>query len=149
MHRHAYAGRKLSRSRDQRKALLRGLATNLVEKETITTTMAKAKELAPYAERLVSQAKRGGLQARRQVAREITTDGAAKKLVEDLGPRFKDRNGGYVSVKAAGWRKGDQAAMATVSLTEKPVAKAKPEEKVPAKPKPKSKAKAVAKKEKA
>lgn len=118
MHRHSYTGRKLSRTRDQRRALLKGLAEALVIKERITTTKPKAKEIAPYLERLITKAAQNTLHSRRQVRAAVNTLEAADKLCNDLGPRFKERPGGYTRIQPAGFRRGDNAEMATVSLVE-------------------------------
>lgn len=142
MHRHRYSGRKLSRARDQRRALLKGLATSLVLEEKITTTKPKAKEVAPYLEALVTKAKKGDLNGRRQVLAAISTETAVKKLYEELIPRFSSRSSGFTRIKPAGWRRGDNAELATVSLTAE-VAKKTEEKATKAK---KSKAKPTAKK---
>jgi large subunit ribosomal protein L17 len=116
MHRHSYQGRKFSRERDQRRALLKSLANSLVLFETMTTTVAKAKEVAPYVEKLVSFAKTGTLADRRVLRSRLTTDQAVKKLVEELAPAWKERQGGYTRVIKAGNRGGDNAPVAVVSL---------------------------------
>lgn len=120
MHHHSNSGRKLSRKRDQRRALLKGMANSLVLEEKIVTTKPKAKEVAPYVERLVSKAKVGSLHSRRQLQTLVTTDKAVRKLIDDLAPRFSKRNGGYTRIKTAGYRQGDDAELATVSFTEEP-----------------------------
>lgn len=117
MHRHVYKGKKLSRERGQRRALMKGLATSLVLKEKITTTKPKAKELIRYTERLIAQAKKGGLHGRRQVQSGVSTEAAMHKLVDELAPRFKSRPSGFISIKEAGWRKGDDSRLATVGFT--------------------------------
>ena len=129
MHRHVYSGRKLSRTSAQRQALIKGLATSLIVEEQITTTKPKAKEVIPYFERVVTKAKRGGLHSRRQVLAAISTETAVRKLYEELVPRFGERSSGFVSLKPAGWRRGDNAELATLSLTAQPGKK-------PATPKP-------------
>lgn len=118
MHHHSNSGRKLSRQRDQRRALLKGMANSMVLEEKIVTTKPKAKEVAPYVERLISKAKVGTLHSRRQLLRLVTTDQAVRKLVDDLAPRFASRNGGYTRIKSAGYRQGDDAELAQVSFTE-------------------------------
>src|SRR5687767_14211641 len=123
MHHHQLTTKKLSRERDQRRALLKGLATSLVMEEKVTTTKPKSKLLQPYIERLITKAKQGGLARRRQALAALSTDEAATKLFEDLGKRFAKRAGGYTRIKAAGWRRGDNAELATISFTEQPVAK--------------------------
>jgi large subunit ribosomal protein L17 len=119
MHRHGYKGRKLQLEAGPRKALIRGQITSLVLHEQITTTEAKAKEIAPRFEKLVTKAKKGDLHNRRQIRSILLTDKATEKLVEEIAPAFKDRNGGYTRVVKVGNRLGDNAAMATVMLTEK------------------------------
>ena len=116
MHRHSYQGRKLQRDRDTRRALLRGLVTSLVMHESITTTVAKAKEAAPLFERLVSKAKQGSLHDQRQLRSILLTEVAAQKLIQELAPAFKDRTGGYTRIIKAGNRRGDNAPMAQLSL---------------------------------
>ena len=119
MHHHKLAGHKLSRERDQRRALLKGLANSLVLNESITTTKPKAKSVQPYIERLITKCKQGGLHQRRQVLTQLNR-GATEKLFADLAQRFAKRNGGYTRLQAAGWRRGDNAQLATISFTEKP-----------------------------
>ncbi len=120
MHRHGYSGRKLQREAGPRRALVRGLVTSLVLHEQIVTTEAKAKEAAPYFERLVTKAKKGGLHQRRQIRAFLLTDKATEKMVQVLAPVFADRNGGYTRVVKLGNRQGDNAPMAALMLTEKP-----------------------------
>ena len=124
MHRHGYQGRKLQRAAGPRRALVRGQVTSLVLYEQITTTEAKAKEMAPYFERLVTKAKKGDLHNRRQIRAFLLTDKATEKLVTQIAPAFKDRAGGYTRVVKLGNRQGDNASMAAVMLTEKPVVEA-------------------------
>lgn len=118
MHHHKLASKKLSRVRDQRRALLKGLANSLVLQESITTTKPKAKAVQPYVERLVTKGKLGGLHRQRQV-RAVLSEDATKKVFDDLAKRFASRKGGYTSIKAAGSRRGDNAELATISFTEK------------------------------
>jgi large subunit ribosomal protein L17 len=143
MHRHGYQGRKLRRERDQRRALLKGLATQLVEHGSITTTLPRAKELVPYVEVLVTKAKRGDLHNRRQVISDLTTTEAAHKLVDEIAPQLSKRNGGYLRIKKAGSRVGDNAGLAKVSFVDelKPVEAAEPEIKPATKPAAKKPAK--------
>ncbi|MFA5755166.1 MAG: 50S ribosomal protein L17 [Candidatus Paceibacterota bacterium] len=108
-------GRKFNRERDQRRALLRTLAVSLVLKEKITTTEAKAKELSPFVQRKITRAKKGDLSARRYLL-TLFPERIAKKLIEDLGVRYKDRNGGYTRVIKLGQRKSDSAKMAIIEL---------------------------------
>jgi large subunit ribosomal protein L17 len=116
--RHRVAHRKLGRVTPHRRALLRNLATALFERERIRTTLMKAKELRPYAERLITLARRSDdrLHARRLVARDIQSPAVLKKLFETLGVRFTDRPGGYTRILRLGPRKGDGAEMAIVEL---------------------------------
>ncbi len=114
--RHRKKGRGLSRSPSHRKALLRNMATSLFRHERITTTTAKAKELRPYAERLITRAKRGDLHARRLVARKIADRAILGKLFDDIAPRYAERPGGYTRILKLGARKGDAAEMALIEL---------------------------------
>jgi large subunit ribosomal protein L17 len=116
--RHRVGYRKLGRITPHRTALLRNLATSLFDKERIRTTLMKAKELRPYAEKLISLAKReqNRLHARRLVARDIQNPAVAKKLFDTLGARYATRPGGYTRILRLGPRKGDGAEMAIVEL---------------------------------
>jgi large subunit ribosomal protein L17 len=116
--RHRVAHRKLGRITPHRTALLRNLATALFERERIRTTLAKAKELRPYAEKLITLAKRDAdrLHARRLVLRDIRDETVVKKLFDNLGARFAARAGGYTRILRLGPRKGDGAEMAIVEL---------------------------------
>jgi large subunit ribosomal protein L17 len=116
--RHRVAYRKLGRVTPHRKALLRNLATALFEKERIRTTLPKAKELRPYAEKLITLAKRedGRLHARRQAARHIQDPAVVKKLFDTLGPRYATRPGGYTRILRLGTRRGDGAEVAYLEL---------------------------------
>jgi large subunit ribosomal protein L17 len=131
MHRHGYQGRKLSRLRDQRRALIKGLATSLVEYGKIKTTLPKAKEIVPYVEDLITKAKKGDLHNRRQILASLSTVSAAHKLVDDIAPKLKARTSGHLRIKHADARVGDNAAMAEVSfvddLSAAPAVAAKPE----------------------
>lgn len=119
MHRHGYKGRKLQLEAGPRRALIRAQVTSLVLHEQITTTEAKAKEVAPYFERLLTKAKKGDLHNRRQIRSFLLTDKATQKMVEEIAPAFKDRAGGYTRVVKLGNRQGDNAPMAAIQLTEK------------------------------
>lgn len=125
MHRHGYKGRKFGRERDQRRALLKGLATNLVDHGSIETTLPKAKELVRYIEKLITKAKRGDLASRRMVIAGLTTQSAAFKLVDEVAPQLTGRTSGHVRVKRTRIRRGDGAEMATISFVDelKPVVK--------------------------
>lgn len=113
---HAKAGRQLRRTSEQRLALLRSLATSLIESEYIETTEAKAKELRPFVEALITKAKSGTLHARRTAMVHIHKRGAADKLFQVLGPRFATRKGGYTRILKTRHRKGDGAEMARIEL---------------------------------
>ena len=114
--RHRKKGRNLSRSPSHRRALLRNMATSLFRLERIRTTTARARELRPYAERLVTLARRGDLHARRLAARKIADREILGKLFDDIGPRYADRPGGYTRILKLGPRKGDAADMALIEL---------------------------------
>lgn len=118
MHRHGYKGRKLSRERDQRRALIKGLATSLVDHGKIETTLPKAKELVRYIERLITKAKAGDLHNRRQVIASLSTQKAAHKLVDDIAPKLTARNSGHVRVKRTKVRVGDGTQMATIEFVD-------------------------------
>ena len=129
--RHRVAHRKLGRITPHRIALLRNLATALFERERIRTTLMKAKELRPYAEKLITQAKREDdrAHARRLVAREIRDVVVVTKLFDDLGARYATRPGGYTRILRLGPRRGDGAEMAIVELLGSEYKPEKPEEK--------------------
>jgi large subunit ribosomal protein L17 len=121
--RHRVAHRKLGRVTEHRLAMLRNLTTALLQHEHIETTVPRAKELRPFAERLITVAKRGlatggpaALNARRLVAADIADRDVVKKLFDTLAPRFAERPGGYVRILKAGFRRGDSADMARVEL---------------------------------
>ncbi len=114
--RHGKALRKLGRTTAHRMSLLRNLSTSLFLKERISTTLPKAKELRPFAERLITLARRDDLHSRRMAARSIQDRGVLKKLFDTLGPRFAQRNGGYSRILKLGWRDGDGAEMAILEL---------------------------------
>ncbi len=108
-------GRKLSRERDQRKALKKSLARSLFIKERIKTTEAKAKDLRPWAEKCITKAKKGGLSNRRHLLRFFDQK-TVNKMIDELGPRYKDRPGGYTRILKLGPRKSDGAEMALIEL---------------------------------
>ena len=116
MHRHGYQGRKLQLAAGPRRALIRGQLTSLVLHEAITTTEAKAKEVAPRFERLVTYAKRGTLAGGRALRRELLTENATQKMIIELAPAFAERQGGYTRIIKLGNRRGDNAPMARLSL---------------------------------
>ena len=122
--RHARGYRRLNRTHEHRKALFANMAGSLIEHEQTKTTLPKAKELRPIIEKLITLAKRGDLHARRQAAAQLKQDQYVARLFEILGPRYKDRQGGYVRVLKAGFRYGDMAPMAIIELVDRdPAAK--------------------------
>src|SRR3984893_10539653 len=138
--RHLKSGFKLGRNPAHRRATLRNLVTNLIEKERIQTTVVRAKAARPLAERMITLGKRDSLHARRQVAAFLMTAGATRKLFTDLAPRFADRPGGYTRIVRPGWRIGDGAELAILEFlgselkkkekkTRREVAEQAPEEK--------------------
>ncbi|HIA98630.1 MAG: 50S ribosomal protein L17 [Longimicrobiales bacterium] len=114
--RHRKKGRKLQRTASHRRAMLRNLATSLFRHERIETTTAKAKELRPYAERLITLARRGDLHARRLVARKIQDREVLGKLFDEISPRYAERPGGYTRILKLGNRKGDAAEISLIEL---------------------------------
>lgn len=114
--RHRNYGKKLSRNTEHRRALLRNLVTSLILRERIETTVAKAKAARPVAEWMITLAKRGNLQARRQAASYLLDPSAVKFLFEDLSKRYASRQGGYTRLVHAGWRRGDGADLAVLEL---------------------------------
>ena len=119
--RHARGYRRLNRTHEHRKALFANMAGSLIEHEQIKTTLPKAKELKRVVEKLVTLGKRGDLHARRQAASRLKQDMHVAKLFEVLGPRYKDRQGGYVRVLKAGFRYGDMAPMAIIEFVDRDV----------------------------
>lgn len=126
MHRHGYKGRKFGRERDQREALIEGLADSLILNESIETTLEKAKDLRPYVEKLVTKARKGGLHNRRQIIKGLQTLEAAHKLVDGIAPKIQ-RTSGYLRIVKTENRRGDNAQLARISfvddLKEAPVSK--------------------------
>ena len=114
--RHRAKGRQLSRTSSHKRALLRNLATSLFQHDRVVTTEAKAKELRPFAERLITLARRGDLHARRLVERRLKDRAVTHKLCTDLGPRFASRPGGYTRIVKLGHRAGDGADVARIEL---------------------------------
>jgi large subunit ribosomal protein L17 len=114
--RHLNTGRKLSRNSSHRWAMMRNLIAALLREEKIRTTDAKAKELRRFVERVITLGKKGSLHARRQVLAIIQDKAIVKKLFDSIGPRFKDRPGGYTRVIKVGWRHGDAAPVSLVEL---------------------------------
>ena len=136
MHRHGYKGRKFGRETDQRLALTRGLMCSLIKYQSITTTLARAKEIRRSTEKLITMAKKGGLANRRLIIARLNDLEAATLLVDVIAPQIK-RDSGYLRIEHAGYRRGDNSEMGTISfvdeisfeeLEEKP-AKAKKEAK--------------------
>ena len=122
--RHRHSGRQLNRNSSHRKAMFRNMTVSLVEHELIRTTLPKAKELRSYAEPLITLAKKDSV-ANRRLAFDRTRDkSAVGKLFNELGPRFKDRPGGYLRILKIGFRPGDSAPMAIVQLMDQPEAPA-------------------------
>ena len=119
--RHRVAGRKLQRTSAHRAAMFRNMAAALIKHEQITTTVAKAKELRPYVEKLVTLAKKGGLSNRRLAHARLLDDTQLTKLFDVLAARYADRNGGYIRVVKAGIRASDAAPMAIIELVERDV----------------------------
>lgn len=117
--RHGIAGRKLSRKSQHRTALFRNMAAALIKHEQITTTTAKAKELRPYVEKLITLAKKGGLSNRRLAHARLLDDAQLKKLFDVLAERYADREGGYTRIIKAGYRKSDAAAIAVIELVDR------------------------------
>jgi large subunit ribosomal protein L17 len=116
--RHRKAGRQLRRTSEQKLALMRNLASSLIESGAIVTTEAKAKELRPFVEKLITKAKTGTLHARRLAGRDIHKRETADKLFREIGPRYAKRTGGYTRILKTGHRKGDGAEMARIELVE-------------------------------
>ncbi|HQH45283.1 MAG TPA: 50S ribosomal protein L17 [Candidatus Aminicenantes bacterium] len=114
--RHRLSGRKLGRTTAHREMLLRNLATSLIEKERVRTTVAKAKELRPFVEKLITMGKTGTLAARRRALAVLMKEDAVTRLFETVAPRFSERAGGYTRIVKLGPRKGDGAEMAVIEL---------------------------------
>src|SRR6516162_8857776 len=110
--RHGRVHRKLNRTAEHRRAMFANMCAALIKHEQISTTLPKAKELRPIVEKLITLGKRGGLHARRQAWSVLRDDTITTKLFDTLGPRYKERKGGYTRVLKAGFRYGDAAAMA-------------------------------------
>jgi large subunit ribosomal protein L17 len=114
--RHQVKKRSLGRNTAHRRALLRNLVTSVLERERIRTTLAKARETRPIAEKMITLAKRGTLHARRQALAYMTKESAVKKLFDEIGPRFSERPGGYTRIVKLDRRAGDGASMAMLEL---------------------------------
>ncbi len=114
--RHRAKGRQLSRTSSHKRALLNNMASSLFEHGRVVTTEAKAKQLRPVAEKVITKAKKGGVHRHRQVVSFIRDKDMAHKLFEEIGPRYVDRNGGYTRILKLGPRHGDNAPMARIEL---------------------------------
>ena len=117
--RHKVGQRKLNRTGSHRIAMLRNMAASLIKHEQITTGVAKAKELRPYVEKLITLAKKGGLSNRRLAQSRLMDDGQLAKLFDVLAERYKDRNGGYTRIIKAGYRASDASPMAIIELVDR------------------------------
>lgn len=136
MHRHGYKGRKFGRETDQRLALTRGLMCSLIKYQSITTTLARAKEIRRSTEKLITMAKKGGLANRRLIIARLNDLEAATLLVDVIAPQVK-RDSGYLRIEHAGYRRGDNSEMGTISFVDE-ISFEEPEEK-PAKAKKEAK----------
>ncbi len=119
--RHGKGYRRLNRTHEHRKAMFANMACSLVEHEQIKTTLPKAKEMKPIIDKLITLAKKGDLHSRRNAQSKMRQEAAVKKLFDILGPRYKDRQGGYCRVLKAGFRYGDMAPMAIIELVDRDV----------------------------
>jgi large subunit ribosomal protein L17 len=119
--RHGNAHRKLNRTAEHRRAMFANMCVALIKHEQITTTLPKAKELRPIVEKLVTLGKRGGLHARRQAIAQIRDVGMVRKLFDVLGPRYKERHGGYTRIMKAGFRFGDNAPLGVIEFVDRDV----------------------------
>ncbi|MGI8527412.1 MAG: 50S ribosomal protein L17 [Pseudolabrys sp.] len=132
--RHGKVHRKFNRKAEHRKAMFANLCAALIKHEQITTTLPKAKDLRPVMEKLVTLAKKGGLAARRQAIAEMRDIPMVKKLFDVIGPRYKARKGGYTRIMKAGFRHGDNAAVAVIEFIDRDV-EAKGKDSGPVQPK--------------
>ena len=117
--RHLKAGRKLNRTASHRKAMFANMAVSLIEHEQIVTTLPKAKEIRPIVEKLVTLGKRGDLHARRQAISQIQDVAVVAKLFDAIATRYATRNGGYLRIMKAGYRHGDNAALAVIEFVDR------------------------------
>ncbi len=117
--RHGFKGRRFARSVSHRKSMFANLSVSLIEHEQIVTTLEKAKDLRPIVEKLVTLGKRGDLHARRQVIAQIGNENVVKRLFDVVAPRYASRNGGYLRIMKAGFRRGDNAAMAVIEFVDR------------------------------
>src|SRR3954463_8152479 len=120
--RHGFAHRKFNRTHEHRRAMFANMAAALIKHEQIVTTLPKAKDLRPIVEKLVTLGKRGDLHARRQAIAEMRDVSMVRKLFDVIGPRYKERNGGYTRVLKAGYRYGDAAPVAVIEFVDRDVA---------------------------
>lgn len=120
--RHGHGHRKLNRTHEHRSAMFANMAASLVKHEQIITTLPKAKELRPVLERLITLAKKGDLASRRLVASRMRDETQTKKLFDVIGPRYASRPGGYLRIMKAGFRHGDNAAVAVIEFVDRDVA---------------------------
>ena len=147
MHRHGYKGRKFGRETDQRLALIRGLECSLIKYQSITTTLARAKEIRRSTEKLITMAKKGGLANRRLIIARLNDLETATLLIDVIAPQIK-RDSGYLKIEHAGYRRGDNSEMGTISFVDEislEVEAPKKEEKPAKKPAAKKPAKKEAK----
>jgi large subunit ribosomal protein L17 len=119
--RHGFRGRRFNRSAEHRQAMFANMSQALIKHEQITTTLPKAKDLRPVVEKLVTLAKRGDLHARRQAIAQIKDVAIVGKLFATIGPRYKERNGGYLRIMKAGFRFGDNAPLAVIEFVDRDV----------------------------
>src|SRR6185295_2232765 len=117
--RHGNTNRKLNRTSAHRKAMFANMSASLIKHEQIVTTLPKAKELRPIVEKLITLGKRGDLHARRQAIAQMRDETQVQKLFGVVGPRYKDRQGGYIRILKAGFRYGDNAALAVIELLDR------------------------------
>jgi large subunit ribosomal protein L17 len=117
--RHGFRGRRFNRTSEHRKAMFANMSAALIKHEQIVTTLPKAKDLRPVVEKLVTLAKRGDLNSRRLAASRMRDEAMVKKLFDILGPRYKDRAGGYTRVIKAGYRYGDSAPVAVIEFVDR------------------------------
>src|SRR5271168_4397411 len=118
---HGHAKRRFNRTAEHRKAMFANMCQALIKHEQIVTTLPKAKDLRPVVEKLVTLGKRGDLHARRQAIAQMRDIAMVKKLFEVIGPRYKERNGGYLRVMKAGFRYGDSAPVAVIEFVDRDV----------------------------
>ena len=119
--RHGNSGRKLNRTASHRKAMFANMSAALIKHEQIVTTLPKAKDLRPIVEKLITLGKRGDLHARRQAIAQVRDEGQVAKLFAVLGPRYKERQGGYLRILKAGFRYGDNAPLAVIEFVDRDV----------------------------